>query len=70
MVNEELGGVGTLVNTWNRKDRESGRTFAYAVNKLGEFPSLFDFGHPALVQAGERFCDDAACPDRISFADP
>ena len=40
------------------------------VDKFGEFPPLLDFGDPALVQAGQRFCDDAAGADRIGFADP
>ena len=70
VVDEELGGVRALIDAWNREDRESRRTSTYPVDKFGEFPPLFDFGHPALVQARQRFCDNAAGPYRISFADP
>jgi hypothetical protein len=70
VVDEEFGGVRSLVDPGNRKDRESGRTSADPVNQFGEFPPLLDFGYPALVQAGQRFGNDAARPNRIRFAHP
>ena len=70
MVDEELGGVRSFVDARNREDRESRRTSPNPIDELGVFPSLLDFGHPALVQAGQRFCDDAARSHRVRLADP
>jgi len=70
MMNEELGCVRPLVDAGDREDRESCRTPADSIDELWVLPSLLDFSHPALVQAGKRLCDDAARPDRVGFADP
>src|SRR6186997_2521036 len=70
MMDEELGGVGSFVDSRNSEDRKSRRPAADAINQLGILPPLLDLGHPTLIQAGEWLCDNAGGADRVSLANP
>ena len=48
VVDEELGGVGALVDAGDREDREPGRPVPQPVDQLGERPALLGLGHPPL----------------------
>src|SRR6478672_2570748 len=70
MMNEELGSVRAFVDPRDGEDREPRRATSYPIDKLGVFPALLDFGHPALGQTRERLGDDAAGSHWIGFTDP